>query len=184
MFNTVLKGKKKKKTKQLAKAFLISSTSNTVYGPQLSTPPLSLNLLYLCLQQSPIWSNLEHLSYQIFVFLSRNVWSCSPSRTALLLHCFLPFTFTKHNKKLCRRDRGYSLRGSSPAVPESALQYFRLAGQEGELHSWSVLLCQTQLCWPCQVTVGCLRESLSRNISLIAWTWVSGGSQTSFIQHI
>lgn len=64
---------------------------------------------------------------------------CYPFQEYLALQCikdcFLRFTFTKHNKKLCRRDRGCSPRGSIPAVWDSALQCFRLARQEGKLQS-------------------------------------------------
>lgn len=78
----------------------------------------------------------------------------------LLLHYFLPCTFTKHNKKLCGRDRGYSPRGSVPAVWDSAPQYFRLAGQEGKPQSWSVLLCQTWIFKACKSLLAALAKAL------------------------
>lgn len=81
----------------------------------------------------------------------------------LLPHCFLPL-FTKHNKRLCRGDRGYSPRGV-PAVGQSALQYFRFAGWEGELQSSSLLLCQPGF-WGLQVTAGCPNKNLAGNIQL------------------
>lgn len=79
----------------------------------------------------------------------------------LLPHCFLPI-FTKHNKRLCRGDRGYSPRGCS--CRESQL----CSILDLQVGRWATILIPAALpAWlfaGLQVTAGCPSKNLAGNI--------------------
>lgn len=97
---------------------------------------------------------------------------CFPFQECLALLCikgsssyftiFFPFAFTTHNKRLCRRDRGYGPRGSIPMPTDHCAREFQPCSACS-----LVLLWQTQLFGACSSAV-CITESLAGNTSLTA----------------
>lgn len=71
--------------------------------------------------------------------------------------------FTKHDKKLCRRDRGFS-----PKVPAVWIQLYNALDLQGEKESCNPDgAALSDLAFQgLQVTAGCLGKSLAGNISL------------------
>lgn len=166
------------------KIFLISSTSNTVCGLWRQTPALPLlNLVWilsLLTSQPYLEQSLAPLIPPDFCFPFQEclAWLCikdSPSYLAI----FFPY-LQNIIKGFAGKIEG-TVPGGILAVGGSALQYFRLVGQEGELQSWSLLLCQhgfsglVRHCW-------LPRQEPCWEHPAASQTWAMAALWTPFIQ--